>query len=46
MAISRRYRDNAEQVDSSRVYDLQDAMSVLKTLRPAKFDETVEVVAR
>ena len=46
MAISRRYRDNAEQVDRSKVYDLQDAMSVLKTLRPAKFDETVEVVAR
>jgi large subunit ribosomal protein L1 len=46
MAVSRRYRDNAEQVDGSRVYDLQDAMSVLKTLRPAKFDETVEVVAR
>jgi len=46
MAISRRYRDNAEQVDRSKVYDLQDAMSVLKALRPAKFDETVEVVAR
>ena len=46
MAMSRRYRDNAEQVDRSKVYDLQDAMSVLKTLRPAKFDETVEVVAR
>jgi len=46
MATSRRYRDNAEQVDGLKVYDLQDAMSVLKTLRPAKFDETVEVVAR
>ena len=46
MAISRRYRDNAEQVDRSKVYDLQDAMSLLKTLRPTKFDETVEVVAR
>ncbi|MCX8266598.1 MAG: 50S ribosomal protein L1 [Planctomycetota bacterium] len=46
MAMSRRYRDNAGQVDSSKVYDLQDAMSLLKTLRPTKFDETVEVVAR
>ena len=46
MATSRRYRDNAEQVDRSKVYDLQDALSLLKALRPAKFDETVEVVAR
>ena len=46
MAMSRRYRDNAEQVDRSKVYDLQDALSLLKALRPAKFDETVEVVAR
>ncbi|MDP6963992.1 MAG: 50S ribosomal protein L1, partial [Planctomycetota bacterium] len=46
MANSRRYRDNVAQLDQSKVYDLQDAMSTLKTLRPAKFDETVEVVAR
>jgi large subunit ribosomal protein L1 len=46
MAVSRRFRDNVEQLDSSKVYDLQGAMSTLKTLRPAKFDETVEVVAR
>ncbi|MBC8370576.1 MAG: 50S ribosomal protein L1 [Planctomycetes bacterium] len=46
MATSRRYRDNVEQLDQSKVYDLQGAMSTLKTLRPAKFDETVEVVAR
>ena len=46
MATSRRYRDNAEQLDRSKVYGLQDAMSTLKTLRPAKFDETVELVTR
>ncbi|MFT7516395.1 MAG: large subunit ribosomal protein L1 [Myxococcota bacterium] len=46
MANSRRFRDNVEQLDKTKVYGLQDAMSTLKSLRPAKFDETVEVVAR
>jgi len=43
---SRRFRENNEKLDHSKVYGVQDAMQTLKSLRPAKFDETVEVVAR
>lgn len=43
---SRRFRENTEKIDNSKVYGVKDAMQTLKGLRPAKFDETVEVVAR
>ncbi len=43
---SRRFRENTEKLDNSKVYGVKDAMQTLKGLRPAKFDETVEVVAR
>lgn len=43
---SRRFKENVEKLDSSKVYGVKDAMQTLKGLRPAKFDETVEVVAR
>ena len=43
---SRRFKENTEKLDSSKVYGVKDAMQTLKGLRPAKFDETVEVVAR
>ncbi|MDA0666689.1 MAG: 50S ribosomal protein L1 [Planctomycetota bacterium] len=43
---SRRFRENTKNLDRSKVYDLVDAMKTLKGLRPTKFDETVEVVAR
>lgn len=43
---SRRFRENTEKLDRSRVYGVKDAMQTLKGMRPAKFDETVEVVAR
>jgi len=43
---SRRFRENTEGLDRSKVYDVMDAMKTLKGLRPTKFDETVEVVAR
>ena len=43
---SRRFRENTEKLDSSKVYGVKDAMQTLKGLRLAKFDETVEVVAR
>lgn len=43
---SRRFSENAEKVDRSQVYEVVDAMRTLKGLRAAKFDETVEVVAR
>lgn len=43
---SRRFRENTENLDRTQVYEVVDAMRKLKGLRPTKFDETVEVVAR
>lgn len=40
---SKRYRKAAEKVDRKRNYPVHDAVSLLKTLPPAKFDESVEV---
>ncbi len=44
--MSRRVKENLEKVDREKVYQLEDAFKTLKGLRLAKFDETVEVVAR
>ncbi len=44
--MSRRTRENREKVDRDKVYQLGEAFQVLKGLKLAKFDETVEVVAR
>ncbi|KAA3608242.1 MAG: 50S ribosomal protein L1 [Planctomycetota bacterium] len=46
MKRSRRVRANGEKVDKTRVYDLEEALKLLKGLKLAKFDETVEVAAR
>jgi len=46
MSTSRRARENAAAIDPTEVFELQGAMKAIKGLRPAKFDETVEVVAR
>lgn len=43
---SRRARENAAKVDPAKSYALDEAMSVLKTMRLAKFDETVEIAVR
>lgn len=43
---SRRYRENAEKIDRTKVYEMLEAFSTLKDYRKAKFDETVEVVVR
>jgi large subunit ribosomal protein L1 len=44
MAVaSKRYRKAAEKVDPAKSYSVQEAVSILKTLPPAKFDETVEL---
>lgn len=43
---SRRYSENALAVDLHKVYGLNEAIGVLKSLRLAKFDETVEIAAR
>ena len=46
MAASRRARENAEKIDRTKVYEMNEAFEALKGCRKAKFDETVEVVVR
>src|SRR5438874_5662792 len=43
---SKRYRAAAEQVDRRKSYNLNEAVSTLKKLPPAKFDQTVTVSFR
>ena len=43
---SKRYRAAAEKVDSKKLYALNDAVGLLKTLPPAKFDQTVTLSFR
>lgn len=44
--MSRRILENRERVDATRVYAMDEALRLLKSLRLAKFDETVEVAVR
>ena len=44
--VSRRTKENANAIDRSQVFELKDAFDAIKSLRAAKFDETVECVAR
>jgi large subunit ribosomal protein L1 len=46
MKHGKRYKALAGKVDSSKVYSVDEAASVVKTLASAKFDETVEVHVR
>lgn len=43
MPHSRRYKDCRQQVDREKDYSLEEAVELLKTLRSARFDETVEI---
>src|SRR3979411_787253 len=43
---SKRYRAAAEQVDRTKTYNLNEAVSTLKKLPPTKFDQTVTVSFR
>src|SRR6202050_4992682 len=43
---SKRYRAAAEKVDGKKSYALAEAVSVLKTLPPTKFDQTVTLSFR
>ncbi|MCH3942791.1 MAG: 50S ribosomal protein L1 [Atopobiaceae bacterium] len=40
------YRNANEKVDSSRLYTPKEAMTLIKEVAPAKFDETVEATLR
>jgi large subunit ribosomal protein L1 len=39
----KRYAEAAKQIESSKLYDVEEAISLLKNVAKAKFDETVEV---
>ena len=43
---SRRYRESQTHVESGRLYTLTDALAALKTMAPARFDETVECAVK
>jgi large subunit ribosomal protein L1 len=43
---SKRYRAAAEKVDGNRIYPLAEAITLLKSLPPAKFDQTVTLSFR
>jgi large subunit ribosomal protein L1 len=45
-SLSKRYRDASSRVDRNKVYQVSEAFSLLKSLPPAKFVETVECVVR
>jgi len=40
---SKRYKESEKQVDRSKVYQLKDAISVLKKMAPPKFDGSVDL---
>ncbi len=43
---SKRYREAAATIDRAQVYEISEALELLKKLPGAKFDETVEVAVR
>ena len=44
--MGKRLADALKQIDRQRLYDLQEAIALLKSFKAAKFDETVEVAVR
>ena len=42
--ISKRLKDLNQKIDNSKEYSLEEAISTVKDLASAKFDETVEIV--
>ncbi len=43
---SRRYVESDKLIEKSKVYEVKEAVSVLKSLKKAKFDETVDIVMK
>jgi len=46
MKHGKKYREAVKKIDSSRSYEIDEACSLVKEVRTAKFDETVEVHVR
>jgi len=46
MERSKRYREIAQAVDKTKLYDPEEAMELIQKIANAKFDETVEVHIR
>jgi large subunit ribosomal protein L1 len=46
MAKGKRYEDASQRYDSEQLYGLSEGVELVKSLASAKFDETVELVAR
>jgi large subunit ribosomal protein L1 len=46
MNRSKRYSEQLKKVDRTKVYDLADAVNLMKDMATAKFDETVEIAMR
>jgi len=44
--MGKRLEDARKGIDSQRLYELREAIGILKSVKPAKFDETVEVAVR
>lgn len=43
-ARGKRYREDAKRVDPKKTYAVAEAVGILKSFKPAKFDQTVELV--
>lgn len=43
---SKRYLESVKLVDPKKKYELKDAVTLLKTFKPAKFDESVEIAMK
>ncbi|MBQ4046078.1 MAG: 50S ribosomal protein L1 [Lachnospiraceae bacterium] len=46
MKRGKRYQENAKKIDRTQLYEVEDAIKLLKETANAKFDETVEVHLR
>ncbi|MDI3257808.1 MAG: 50S ribosomal protein L1 [Kyrpidia sp.] len=44
--VGKRYAEAVKQIDPDRLYDPEEALSLVKQVAKAKFDETVEVAVR
>lgn len=44
--VTKRIKTLLEKVDKTKVYSLEEAVSVVKSLKSAKFDESVEISLR